>query len=314
MLSRRARGLLALALTGALAAPLAAGPAQAADPGVLLGAASAPNERGETSLDAIAQLEGQTGRPLGLHRYYLRWTSSPINRTILGDVTAGRVPVLSVMAANGQTVVPWSRIASGAEDAVIIAQANAFRNLGSRVILGFNHEPENDARNGTPAQFIAAYRRYVTVFRAHGASNVEFSWIMMAYSFTRNAARATSFYPGDAYVDWLAADGYNWFNCRRDERWRSFAEIFAGFRAFGALHPTKSLLIAEVGSEEDQANPAHKAQWITDMGANLKTWPQVKAVSWYNTITSEVGCRWPVTSSPATLNSWQRLAADPYFR
>lgn len=319
--ARRNHRLLALALAGTVAGALALsadGPtrhASATSP-VLLGAADRPDQPGETYPEALVQMERISGRAFTLHRTYLPWTSTPVTPTIRWDLATHHLPVVSVVARRNSGPVSWARIAAGAEDATIVAQANAFKALNAPIVVGFNHEPEND-NNGTPAQFVAAFRHYVEVFRAQHATNVQFAWIMMANSFNRSAAEATSFYPGDAYIDWIAADGYNWGVCR-NYPWRSFAQAFAGFRAFGAAHPGKRLMIAEVGSEEDPANPARKAQWFTDAATTIAGWPQLRAVSYFNTNMGSQGgqpnCHWLVTTSATTQAGWRRFALNPVFQ
>lgn len=55
--------------------------------------------------------------------------------------------------------MPWSRIASGGEDRVIVRQAAAFRALGKPILEAFHHEPEDDlGGNGTAAQYVDVAR------------------------------------------------------------------------------------------------------------------------------------------------------------
>ena len=100
-------------------------------------------------------------------------------------VSRGTIPFLNWKAqrTNG-AVVPWSTIASGAEDAAIAARADAVKAFGSPVYLTFHHEPEDDLGTwGTAADYAAAFRRVVTVFRSRGVTNVAFVWTMMNWTF-----------------------------------------------------------------------------------------------------------------------------------
>ncbi len=53
------------------------------------------------------------------------------------------------------------------------------------------------------------------IFAANGVRNVAWNWITMSYSFRGVPARIASvkaLYPGDAYVDWISTDVYNWIS------------------------------------------------------------------------------------------------------
>jgi beta-mannanase len=63
--------------------------------------------------------------------------------------------------------------------------------------------------NLTPADFVAAWRRVVDIFREVGAANVSFAWIPVVYPdhpVTWVDSDIAAYYPGDSYVDWVGAD------------------------------------------------------------------------------------------------------------
>ena len=112
-------------------------------------------------------------------------------------------------------------------------------------------------------------------------------------------------------MDVVAADGYNWFGCpgRTDAAWRSFREVFAPFHAFGAAH-AKPMIVAEWGAHEDPAQPFRKARWIQEAATQLALWPDVKGAVYYH---NDRGCpRW-VDSSPASLDAFRDIGADPWL-
>lgn len=122
----------------------------------------------------------------------------------------------------------------------------------------FHHEPEAAVNlgNGTAGDFIAAWRKVVTVLRQQGVTNAEYVWTMTDYSFwVQDRRRASLWYPGDAYVDHLGADAYNWYRCRPgvNTPWWSLQQIIEPFRQFGQAHPTKGLMLPEWASAEDPA-------------------------------------------------------------
>lgn len=323
MISARHRGIRCLAVAASLAvggmlgtasASAASVPQDSADlapaHGLLMGAAAQPRD-GESWTTALTDLQSSVGTQFALHRDYSMWDSPMPSGPVRDDWNAGRLPALSIMArtVKGATI-SWASIASGAQDPAIGRFADTLRDAGKPILLTFHHEPENDPGNGTPADYVAAWRHFVTVFRAHQADNVKFAWILMASSFGSNNAQGDAYYPGDDYIDWVAADGYNFYGCtgRQDVTWRSFGQIFAGFRAWAAQHPTKPVFIAETGSQEDPASPGRKAQWLNDMDTTLQGWTQVKAVSYWN---SSEKCQWFVDSSASSLAAYRSLVNDP---
>lgn len=277
--------------------------------GFYLGAAVNPKPD-ETYPQALASFERKSGHAMTVHRLYQQWTSPTISSLTLADVADGRLPAISIDSP------PWKQVAAGRHDREIVAQARAFKALRAPVLLTLNHEPEEEGRRmGTPAQYRAAWRHWVDIYRRVGVSNVSFTSIMLAYSFRHGAEVAQSYYPGDAYVDWIGVDGYNWFNVCQDTAWRDFASVFSDFRVWAARHH-KPIFIAEVASTEDRHDPTRKADWIRDMGRTLKRWPQVKAVAWFEHYPTpeQNDCRFRVVSSPQSLRAWQAFVRTAFRR
>ena len=132
------------------------------------------------------------------------------------------------------------------------------RDYNAPVYFTFNHEPESSASfaMGESPDFIAAWRNVYRIFQERGATNVKFMWIMTDYSFfvgpqARNDA--SKWYPGDAYLEAMGADAYNWYNCRTgiNTPWWTLEQIIRPFRDFGAAHPAEELWLSEFASAED---------------------------------------------------------------
>jgi beta-mannanase len=279
--------------------------------GMLWGAAVTPRGT-QTQETAMESLESQVGTKLAIHRDYLKWDQPPVNATIAADLAHGRIPVISINPIHSDgSFISWASIAAGAQDSVIGAQADAYKKLGVPVFVAFNHEPELARQHGTPADFVAAYRHWVAVYRAHGATNVAFTWILTQGSFQGSGAQATSFYPGDDVVDWIAADGYNRNPCQPSAPRRTFSTVFAGFRNWAAAHP-KPLMLAEWGTVEDPTQPGFKASWIADALVQMKNWPQLKAAAYFDSAVG--GCSWWVDTSASSLQSYRAISNDPYTK
>jgi putative cell wall-binding protein len=280
---------------GAVVAPAA---------GALVGA-SATTRAGETQLGAIERTEKQIGRRLDIDYQFYRWDHTFPTAVQQADAAAGRIPFMNWRPHRTDgTIITWASIASGAQDAVIQARADAMKAFGRPMLFSFNAEPYDESRNGwgTPAQFADAYRHIVSVFRARGATNVSFAWVLTSYDFMI-AGRPEAFYPGDDWVDWIGADPYNFFT--RDKKWQSFSAVAGAFHTWGAARH-KPLMLAEWGTEEDPAVPGRKAAWFTDALATLSTWPEVKAVVYFNCVAD--GYDWTIDTSSTSLAAFTVLA------
>lgn len=176
------------------------------------------------------------------------------------------------------------------------------------------------AGGNTPYDYIRAWRRVVSTFRAEGASNARFVWCP-------NAGQFDSLYPGDAYVDWLCLDGYNW-----GARWLTDLgggidwPCFGGYN-LGSLSATwdalfrdsyaditrlssRPLMIGETGVNEEGVD---KPAWIRDSfnAATMSRYPRLRAVLLFNT--NADGAIWRVDSSKAALSAYRTALSDPVF-
>jgi hypothetical protein len=307
------RILSALALTVAIVAvpaPSSAQPVSLPTSGALFGAYVQPRA-GQGAEAATAGLEATLHRKLDLVRIYRQWDDAQPDPVVAGAILRGRIPVLSIRPKQKDgRIVPWAAIARGDADAAIVRQADGLRSLQGTIFLSFHHEPDDVAAAGygTPAEYVAAWRHYRQVFAQRGVGNVVFTWIMIPSSF-RTPALADAFYPGDDAVDWIAEDAYNWYGCSsgKPPAWRSPTELIAPFAAWAQPHG-KPLMLAEWGSVEDPAVPQRKAQWLRDMLAAARTWPQLKALSYFDASGS---CYWRLDSSPAAQEAFADDSNDP---
>ncbi len=301
--------LVALTMAG-WALATGAAPAAAADAasaganlvpaqGVLFGA-YVQGLPGQGSEPAEASLETTMHRKLDLLRIYRPWDEPQPAPAVVAAVRRGQIPLLSIRPGyKDGRIVSWASVARGDADTMIAKQADGLRSLSpSRLFLSFHHEPDDPAAAtfGTPADFVAAWRHYRQVFAARGVSNVAFVWIMTPSSFSK-AGMADAYYPGDDAVDWIGEDAYNWFGCRegKSTSWRSPAELIAPFASWAAGHG-KPLMLAEWGSAEDPAQPQRKAQWLRDGLAAARTWPQLRAMSYFDGVGN---CNWRLDTGAA---------------
>lgn len=194
----------------------------------------------------------------------------------------------------------------------VAAQIKAF---GANVYVDFSHEPEVTTNLGTGHQYAAAWRTFVTILRASGVTNAKYLAIYTGYSFKATDYRAISnYYPGDAYVDAVGADLYNWASCRQ-QPWTEMSTLVAPFKDWGAAHPAEQLVIAEYASVEDASSPGRKAQWIANVESLLKSsgYGQFKAVLYWGGINIASPCPFNYTTSPTATAAFKTFGSDPAF-
>lgn len=315
----RARGILtrwaAAALCGLAAlsttSPVAASQADLAPTsGALLGAYVKPDAWDQAGVKAsILDLEQRIGRKLGIDHHFYRWDLNFPTWQESWDISNGRIPMMSWGG------VSTTEINAGTHDAWIRSRADAVKALGAPVLLRWFYEMDAKqlaAKAGTPSDFITAWRRIHGIFEARGATNVLWVWCGTASHF--KTGKAQSFYPGDAYVDWIAADGYNWYPAQSTATWTELQSIFSGFYPWASVRG-KPLMIAETGALEHTAG--RKAQWIRNAGATVKQqFPKVKALVYLDAVASAFdggSFDWRIDSSSSSEDAFRSVAMDPYF-
>jgi beta-mannanase len=125
-----------------------------------------------------------------------------------------------------------------------------------------------------------------------------------------------NYYPGDAWVDWTCADGYNWGTSQTaaedgwDSRWQTFDEVFGAiYQRVTALAPAKPFMIGEFASSELGGN---KAAWIADAALRMPAaYPALRAFVWFN-YNKETD--WRAESSMAALDAFRSaFAGNAYY-
>lgn len=274
--------------------------------GVYLGIWVDPNQAsGEES--ATENLEGAApkgiGRSFPLHLIYQGWGDIAAmlhngvfqpNGALQGDITHGRVPVIS-WSCDGSASNSNHLIAAGdaGEDAVIMATAQALKQYPGPVMLRwfweFNQLNKNQSCRGdsggkpTPAvynDFIGAWQHIYNVFQSAGATNVVFVWNPGSYS-TGGNEDPHGYYPGNAYVDWLAVDTYQ--NRTTSTFVQDFDLFYNDFSQsqFGG----KPLMVGENGSPNySQYNVEAQATYLEGVVAAIGAgrYPMLKAYDYFD--------------------------------
>ena len=270
-----------------------------------------------TSLHAA---QDAIGRHFAIVHHYYEW-GAPVPTAAESDAAAaGAIPMVSICACHfgSQSVVRWARIAAGTDDAYLSTIARSFAAATTPMFLVFDAEPEtNMPSRGTAADYVAAWRHVVAVFRAEHASNVAFVWATTTWAFTSGSdatAQAMAAYPGDDVVDWIGADAYNYFD---HGVWNTFANTIAPWYSWASgAHPHKPLMLPEWGTKEDRRSPGRKAAWITDAGHLLATtFSAVHAVVYFDERKVEHATvnDWRIDTSPSAQQAFAVLGTQPWF-
>ena len=304
-----------LALVSSVLALVAQGTSQAASPSAPMIFGAAADSQAQVLAD-----ESVLGRQLEGVRDYKSWDSTLFGASQTWMRDTGHILFLSIKAqrTNG-TQIKFADIAAAKPGSALYkdmqsqaAQIKAFKDL---VYIIFNHEPEATLVNGTGPQFAAAFRTFVTVMRASGVSNAKYVAAFTGWGFSRpDSGNVSNYYPGDAYVDAVGADVYNWASCR-SQPWTSMASLTAGITAWGVAHPSRQLMILEWGSVEDKAQPGHKASWIKDTQALFKTaaYHQYTAILQWAGLNTASQCSFFYTTSSTAQAAWKAMGDDSSY-
>ena len=273
---RTLTGSAALAVAFAAAIPLAT-PAAAGSTTVL------------GAVGDVAGLSQHTGQQLATHAY----------GQFSGSVPTGRM--ISVRQSNAT----WKQVAGAQPGSAtysnIVRWATTLKGRSGTVNVAYHHEPEasSSSKYGTAADFIAAYRRVVTIFRQQGANNVRFTWQMTEWSFRTSPSDpryAAKWYPGDAYVDDVGGDAYNWYNCGSGSgKWVELSTMLDPVVAFAKAHG-KTASLPEFGSEPG----AQRTTWLQNARSYLVAHSgQVSGAYYFQhapTNPNSQTCSWPLNT------------------
>lgn len=254
----------------------------------------------------IESVRERTGASLAEHHYGYFERSVPSGRMV---------------TVRFRDYVPWrttaalSRGSARYED--IARWADTLKNRGTWTMVAFHHEPESSGNTkfGTASEFKAAYRKVVDIFRARGATNVAFTWQMTSYAFRADRGAhnyAPDWYPGDGYVDVVAADPYNWYTCGHGRgRWVSLESLMDPVLAF-ARPRDKQVALGEFATVRNSRRP----EWIRQGGEYLAQNDNVIVAAFYfnrrPTNLANDDCTWPL-SSDADFAAIKDLAARSIF-
>ncbi|MEO8550453.1 MAG: hypothetical protein ABI678_10780 [Kofleriaceae bacterium] len=265
--------------------------------------------------DDVTALEGEVAHPFDVLRYYHGWDDAPFPTA--EEQATGHTILISFNGKRmGANPLPFARVADPDDPEVsadLAAMAERVRAYGQPIYLVFHDEANGDTSFGTPAEYVAAYRRVVAAFRAAGATNVR--WVL-SLSSSAYPSVADAWYPGDDVVDYLGVTGFNWFN-GADTPWRTFAGVFASFFEWSHAHAKPLVIVSTASGENPNVEPGEaksKATWFREARATIAGEPRLQLVVWFSVGSDDMVYKdWRVDSTQSSLGAFRELAHDPHF-
>ena len=221
----RLRPLLATLAAGAMlgTTALSAAPAQASAPPILFGLISPWAGSTMTTEHDDAQL-GVHSAIIGSFFHWEKQSPNtvPFTNWLTWVHNRGAVPMPDLYPP---ATVTLGQLAAGSQDKYLAPLATAMRDWGNqnadvtglpaqvlfRLLPEMNGNWESYAprtRGQTTAQYRAAWKHVVMLFRNAGATNVKFVW--NPDRIYKGSTSVKALWPGGSYVDWVAWDAYNW--------------------------------------------------------------------------------------------------------
>ena len=256
------------------------------------------------------------GRPDIIH-WYQPWGGTgdegvPLDRAALDQVAAqGAVPMITWEAwgtIHGQRPARLATVLSGAFDGYIDRFARTLQAYGKPVLLRPFHEMNNPdypwavgQSGNSAADLIRAWQYVHDRFAQIGATNVRWVW---SPNTENDLLPFSNIYPGDAYVDWLAVDGYNGGTQLPWGGWITPTKLFQrSYNSLSKLNADKPVMIAETSSVEQGGV---RADWIAELYRGVpRAYPRIQAIVWFQADTTNRGeADWRIQTSPASVTAF----------
>jgi hypothetical protein len=285
------------------------GPVPVPETGAYLGAYHDPfSTNGEATVEEVLSnlpaFNEQIGRNLGIVHVFQPWGGGWVRNESLAQIadSQGAVPMISWRCGDTN-----ERVATGADDDLIFSLAFQLRRYARPVLLRWFWEVnllhgKKCLGPGPVAEqarrYRAAFQRIHQIFQMAGATNVSLVWA--ASTAVSAGERLDDFYPGDEYVDWIAADGYSRRTLGKDGFSAQFLEWYDLFKDHG-----KPMMVAETGATGDLT------EYLKGAAEAVPTqFPQIKALVYFDA-TGNID--WRLGSHAGGIEAFAALGQTPYF-
>ena len=276
---------------------------------------SVPNA-GPDLVQAVSAAELQTHRSLDIVHTYHRWLQAFPTPEETELARSGHLLLINWQPTDpDDRPIPWLAIADGFQDEAIKAEALRLAALDLPVMVSFSHEPEAElGKEGTAADFAAAFRHIHNVVTAAGASNVVWVWDVEGITTRHWEHLYRQLWPGSAFVDWIAWDPYNFASCK-GRPWRSFENLVSPFYHWIESQPfgRYPLMLAEFGTVAAPNGMDTKQAWYSGIPGSLARFPSIKGLVYFDYPSPPASCDWTSNSVPAAASAFAALARNKSF-
>jgi hypothetical protein len=172
--------------------------------------------------------------------------------------------------ANGQ----WDDLIRKFASQVKSFEYPIFIRFGGEMNLAQGVEPWQFSFGKNPDDYVAAWRRFVNIFRNEGVSNAIFVWNPNWKDMGPH--HWTEYYPGDAYVDWVGIDLYQYQPDSDPDK------LMEG--VYNDYFIRKPIMIAEWGANWEGQNysDSSRAEFISKFFDAVEARPKIKLINyWY---------------------------------
>ncbi|MFC1584683.1 glycoside hydrolase family 26 protein [Fibrobacterota bacterium] len=209
-------------------------------------------------------------------------------------------------------------IAEGKWDGYFLSLAEEMRKFGGEIYYRFGYEMNGDwfPWGRQPEHFKLAWKHVWELFREAEADRVV--WVFspsVLYGDLTLHQGLYEYYPGDAYVDVVGVDGYNFGSMITYHDWKSVREVFhETITGLKSRYPHKPLWICEVGSAPNEMWAGRsKSEWLHRFLTYYNTESRIENFIWFNEDKAYNGeANWRLDSDQATLAKFRQwLGTDP---
>lgn len=243
-------------------------------------------------ISALTNVEREVGADADYVMWYAHWGGAGSvfdPASVQAVIDGGATPIISWMSDSGGTAdtFPTPDIAAGRFDAYVESWAQGLREIEGTVIIRFDFEmngnwfPWDEGIDGQTSQdYLAAWRHVHGVFAAAGVTNV--LWMWSPNVVFPGSTPIGALYPGNAYVDWVGIDGYNFGPDVPGHAWISSTQVFS--TTIGRVEDIslKPVMLSEVGCASVGGD---KAAWIEGFFKQLVARPDLQAFTWFDAAT-----------------------------
>jgi len=167
---------------------------------------------------------------------------------------------------------------------------------------------------GQNSNFIPAWRHIWQVFEDQGANQYA-TWVWEPFCLEPSArfdiARMQEperYYPGDKYVDWIGLSAFSRKGSHGDGM--LFGHLIGrSLPEMRKNHPDKPIMQAETGKSQMWDQP----RWLVDAYKTIKSMPELKAVIYWDNVTTISVPPDDKTLSDKSLQTMKEIFKDPYW-